>query len=229
MKKEIAKAPLLAYNNPKKQTVLQKDASIKGLGACLLQEEQPVYFACKALTEALKWYVTIELESYSCCMGHGEISPFLVHKQLYIRYRSEAFGGNLVQEFKSSHPQITEDFNQNISISFHSVLHPWFDKPTCWLLVPVRMTERYNQSAKLHLYKITKQLSTRSDSFNQFRLATQEDDETHHHTRLAKHHPGCTKCNTSLLDFPWRTYCRRWVWYWKELEFRFPTRSMKLY
>ena len=53
MKKEIANAPVLAYYyNPKKQTILQAGASIKGLGACLLQEEQPVCFAIKALTEA---------------------------------------------------------------------------------------------------------------------------------------------------------------------------------
>ena len=50
MKKEIA--PILAYSNPRKQTVLQTNASIKGLGACLLQEEKPVYIASKALTDA---------------------------------------------------------------------------------------------------------------------------------------------------------------------------------
>ena len=38
MKKDIACAPILAYNNPKKQTVLQTDASIKGLDVCLLQD-----------------------------------------------------------------------------------------------------------------------------------------------------------------------------------------------
>ena len=43
MKKEIARAPVLAYYNPKKQSVLQTDASTKGLGACLLQDEKPVY------------------------------------------------------------------------------------------------------------------------------------------------------------------------------------------
>ena len=52
MKQEIISAPILVYYNPKKQTVLQTDASIKGLGTCLLQEEKPVYFASKALTEA---------------------------------------------------------------------------------------------------------------------------------------------------------------------------------
>ena len=60
MKKEIAKTPILAYYNPKKQTILQTDASIKGLGVCLLQDEKPVYFASKALTEVQKGYVAID-------------------------------------------------------------------------------------------------------------------------------------------------------------------------
>ena len=63
MKKEIASSPVLAYYNPKKHTVLQTDASIKGLGAYLLQDRKPVYFASKALTNAQKGYVAIELES----------------------------------------------------------------------------------------------------------------------------------------------------------------------
>ena len=49
--KEIASVPLLAYYNPKKQTVLKTDASIKGLVACMLQDEKPVYFVSKALTD----------------------------------------------------------------------------------------------------------------------------------------------------------------------------------
>ena len=63
MKQEIISAPILAYYNPKKQTVLQTDASIKGLGTCLQQEEKPVYFASKALTEAQQGYIAIEVES----------------------------------------------------------------------------------------------------------------------------------------------------------------------
>ena len=62
IKTEIASAPILAYYNPKKKTVFQTDASIKGLGTCLLQEEKPVYFATKALTDAQWGYVAFELE-----------------------------------------------------------------------------------------------------------------------------------------------------------------------
>ena len=51
IKKEIAKAPILAYYDPNKEMILQTDASIKGLSACLMQQGKPVYFARKALTE----------------------------------------------------------------------------------------------------------------------------------------------------------------------------------
>ena len=54
MKKEISSVPVLAYYIPKKQTTLQTDASVKGLGAFVLQDDRPVYFASKALNNAQK-------------------------------------------------------------------------------------------------------------------------------------------------------------------------------
>ena len=61
VKKEIATVPILAYYNPRKAKDLQTDVSIREHGACLLQEERPVYFTSKALTEAQRGYIAIEL------------------------------------------------------------------------------------------------------------------------------------------------------------------------
>ena len=77
MKQEISSAPMLAYFNPKKETMLQTDASIKGLGACLLQEEKPVYFASKALTEAQKGYGAIEIELLAVAWAMEKFHHFL--------------------------------------------------------------------------------------------------------------------------------------------------------
>ena len=44
MKKEIVRAPILTYYNPRKETVLQTDASNKGLGACLLARTKTCLF-----------------------------------------------------------------------------------------------------------------------------------------------------------------------------------------
>ena len=46
VKKEISSAPVPTYYNLKKQTTLWTGASVKGLGACLLQDDIPVYI-CK--------------------------------------------------------------------------------------------------------------------------------------------------------------------------------------
>ena len=77
VKKEIANAPILAYHNPRKSTVLQTDASIKGLGTCLLQDKRPVYFASKALTEAQRGYMAIELESLAVAWAMEKFHHFL--------------------------------------------------------------------------------------------------------------------------------------------------------
>ena len=49
MKQEIISTPVLAYYNPKKKTILQTDASIKDLGAYLLQEEKQCILQVKHL------------------------------------------------------------------------------------------------------------------------------------------------------------------------------------
>ena len=77
IKKEVTAAPILAYYNPNQPTTLQMDASCKGLGACLLQNEKPVYFASKGLTETQKGYVAIELESLVVAWAIEKFHHFL--------------------------------------------------------------------------------------------------------------------------------------------------------
>ena len=77
IKKEIVQAPILRHYNPKKGTVFQTDASIKGLGACLLQDGHPVYFASKSLQDAECGYVAIELEALAVAWAMEKFHHFL--------------------------------------------------------------------------------------------------------------------------------------------------------
>ena len=77
IKKEIILAPVLKYYDPKKPSVLQTDASAKGLSACLLQCEYPVYFSSKALTDFQKGYVAIELEALAVSWAMEKFHHFL--------------------------------------------------------------------------------------------------------------------------------------------------------
>ena len=77
LKKEIVRAPILAYYNPWKETVLQTDASTKGLGACLLQDKKPIYFTSKALTKMHRGYIAIEIESLTVAWAVEKFHHFL--------------------------------------------------------------------------------------------------------------------------------------------------------
>ena len=71
------KWPHACLLNFEKQTTLQMDASIRGLGACLLQDSKPVYFASKALTDAQKGYVAIAPEALAVAWAMEIIHHFL--------------------------------------------------------------------------------------------------------------------------------------------------------
>ena len=53
------------------------DASTKGLGACLLQDDKPIYLANKALTKMQKWYIAIEIESLAVAQAVEKFHHFL--------------------------------------------------------------------------------------------------------------------------------------------------------
>ncbi|PIK51509.1 hypothetical protein BSL78_11614 [Apostichopus japonicus] len=70
IKELIRKQVILAYFDPNKESVIEVDASMKGIGCVLLQDSKPVYFASKALTETEQRYANIEREMlavvYAC-------------------------------------------------------------------------------------------------------------------------------------------------------------------
>ena len=62
IKRLVTTAPELAYYDPKKELVIQCDASSKGLGAVLLQEGKPLSYASRALSTTECEYAQIEKE-----------------------------------------------------------------------------------------------------------------------------------------------------------------------
>ena len=63
IKAEFKKKIILPYFDRNKETILQTDASKKGFGAVILQEEQPIYYASRALTSPEKNYQNPEREA----------------------------------------------------------------------------------------------------------------------------------------------------------------------
>lgn len=62
IKELVSKAPVLAYYNPAEELTVQCDASGTGLGASLLQNDHPIAYASRALTDTESRYASIEKE-----------------------------------------------------------------------------------------------------------------------------------------------------------------------
>ena len=69
LKQILTNKPVLRFFDVDQPSTLQVDASKGGLGACLLQEGQPVAYASRSLTSAEENYAQIEKELLAIVFG----------------------------------------------------------------------------------------------------------------------------------------------------------------
>jgi transposase InsO family protein len=84
VKKLVTADSCIQYFDPKKPTVLEVDASLKGLGACLLQHGKVVASASKSLTQAQSDYSNIERETLALAYGVTRFHMFLFGKEFTV-------------------------------------------------------------------------------------------------------------------------------------------------
>ena len=85
IKTEFKKKIILPYFDRNKETILQTDASKKGFGAVILQEEQPIYYASRALTSAEKNYQNLEREAQAAVWGMEKFHYFLYGRKFILQ------------------------------------------------------------------------------------------------------------------------------------------------
>ena len=84
VKQLIVESPVLKYFDPKAGTELQCDASDKGLGACLMQDGQPVGYASRAMTSAEINYAQIEKELLAIVFGLERFEQYVLGRPVKI-------------------------------------------------------------------------------------------------------------------------------------------------
>ena len=77
LKKKLCESPVLAYYNPNKKLLLSVDSSSHGLGACLMQDGNPIAYASKALTDCQKRYAQIEKELLAIKFGVEKFHTYI--------------------------------------------------------------------------------------------------------------------------------------------------------
>ena len=77
IKSEFSAKITLPYFSKDKETFLQTDASKKGFGAVLIQDNKPVYFASRTLTPSEKNYQNLERECMAAVWGMEKFHYYL--------------------------------------------------------------------------------------------------------------------------------------------------------
>ena len=85
IKAEFKQKIELPFFDKKKDSVLQTDASKKGFGAVLLQDNHPMYYASRTLTSAEKNYQNLEREAMAAVWGMEKFHYFLYGKEFILQ------------------------------------------------------------------------------------------------------------------------------------------------
>ena len=109
----------MAYYDPKKTTALQTDASINGLGTCLLQDKKPVYLANKALTEAQRGYVAIELWSLAVAWAMEKFHHFLYGNHILLETDQKPLETILSRSLNQATPRLQRIFIRTFPYNFN--------------------------------------------------------------------------------------------------------------
>ena len=81
IKAAICKETTLAFFDPNKDTVIRVDASLRGIGAVLLQDNKPISFASKSLTDVEQRYANIERELLAVVYGCERFHTYIYGKK----------------------------------------------------------------------------------------------------------------------------------------------------
>ena len=84
VKKILSSPPVLKYFDPDQEVELQCDASQKGLGACLMQDGQPVAYASRSLTNAEQHYAQIEKEMLAIVFGTEKFEQYIYGRRVKV-------------------------------------------------------------------------------------------------------------------------------------------------
>ena len=82
VKQYLAKAPVLKYYDVTEEVTIQCDASETGLGAVLLQNEQPVAYASRALTDTETRYAQIEKELLAIVWATSKFDQYILGREV---------------------------------------------------------------------------------------------------------------------------------------------------
>ena len=177
IKQTLTKEQELAHFDPEKETVNQTDASIKGLGACLLQEGKPVYYASRSIGEAEKNYVAIELESLAVAWALEKLHHFIYGKKFKLQTDQKPLAMILSRSQNTSTPRLQRLLNRAFQYDFDVEYIKGETNVVADCLSRLGVTKDHIKLPKAMVHSVSVELPATKDFLDRVRTATQKDQE----------------------------------------------------
>ena len=110
-------------------------------------------------------------------LGNGEIPSFLYASHFILETDQKLLEAILSKSLNQATPRLQQILIRTFAYHFTVRCIPGNKDQLADCLSPLDGHKDTTMLPKLHIHQITNQLSTRSDSLNQMRIATQKDDE----------------------------------------------------
>jgi len=124
IKQVLSTEPVLAFYNVDKPVLITCDASQSGLGAVLLQEDRPIAYASRALTDAETRYAQIEKELLAIVFAFSKFHQYVYGKEALVESDHRPLESIMKKPLAAAPPRLQRMLLQLQKYSFTLVYKP---------------------------------------------------------------------------------------------------------
>jgi hypothetical protein len=124
IKEVLLSKVVLQYYDPKKELTIQADSSKDGLGACLMQEGQPLAFASRPLTETERRYAQIEKEMLAIVFAARRFHHYIYGNEVTVQSDHKPLESIQDKDFDKMSPRLQLMRYKLLRYNLRIVYHP---------------------------------------------------------------------------------------------------------
>lgn len=178
LKQLASQAPVLGFYDPQGPITLQVDASSKGLGAVISQNEKPIAYASRALTEAQQKYAQIEKETLAVAYGLQKFHQYLYGRTVTIESDHKPLEYILNRPVHLAPPRIQRMMMKMMRYDYKVIYKPgkemYISDALSRSYLP-ETTEPLEEEYDVNEVLLNVHLPMSTDKYKQFQRATAED------------------------------------------------------
>lgn len=180
LKSALSTAPVLKYYDVSKPLTVSVDSSMYGVGAVLLQEGHPVYYASKSYSETEKRWANIEKEFYAVLFGLTKFHQFVYGRIVTVETDHKPLLFIMKKQFDDCPARLKRMLYSLQKYEFNLVYRPGKQMYVSDFLsrAPVQCESNdLGEKIELEVNQLVCSISMTEERMKQFQDALLEDDE----------------------------------------------------